>query len=97
MLRFLVPRLKLSISLYEEDFERDIMATKNAQRTRFSSNRSWVRLFCNIHAAMHIAANPILHESTKHVKSVCDAVLNAVVDGTISTIHVRTNDQLADL
>lgn len=75
----------------------ELIWLKNLLKDFGITSKAPIILHCDNQAAMHIAANPVFHERTKHVEVDCHFVRSQVQSKIIETVYTRSSDQLADL
>lgn len=56
-----------------------------------------IALLCDNKFALHIAVNPVFHERTKHIDIDCHLVQKKFQQGIIKTLHVFSQNQLAEI
>ena len=55
------------------------------------------KIYCDNQSTICVTKNPVLHDRMKHVGSDCHFVREQVMAGTMSTHHVPSSEQLADI
>ncbi|PNY16454.1 flavonol sulfotransferase-like protein [Trifolium pratense] len=93
----------VSRSSSEAEYRALAQATCEAQWLKYLlndfhiSHSSPIVLYCDNRSALHIAANPVFHERTKHIELDCHVVREKLLAGLIHLLPVSSKEQVADI
>ncbi|XP_056844130.1 retrovirus-related Pol polyprotein from transposon RE1 isoform X2 [Raphanus sativus] len=93
----------VSLSSTEAEFRslrsitKEIIWLKELLRELGINHEDAVTVCCDNKSAIHLSANPVLHEQTKHMGIICQFVRDEITKGVIKMVYVPTSEQFADI